>query len=57
MMDLVSAISESRAAATNTKIRYAVAAKVMDTTANLQADLLNQLLGKSGIGRNLDTVA
>lgn len=57
MMDLVSSISQSQSAATGAKIGYAVAAKVMDTTANLQSDLLNQLLGKSGIGQNLNMVA
>ncbi len=57
MMDLVSSISESQAAVTQTKIQFAVAAKVMDTTANLQEDLINQLFAKSGIGQNLNTVA
>ena len=57
MMDLVSTISQAQAADTQTKIKFAVAAKVMDTTANLQEDLINQLFAKSGIGQNLNTVA
>jgi hypothetical protein len=57
MMDLVSSISEAKAAELGVKIGAAVTAKVMNTTADLQADLLNQLLGKSGIGQKIDTVA
>ena len=57
MMDLVSTISQAQAADTQTKIKFAVAAKVMDTTASLQEDLINQLFAKSGIGPNLNTVA
>lgn len=57
MMDLVSSISSVQQAATNTQVAYAVAAKVMDTTSELQTDLINQMLGKMGIGSNLNTVA
>ena len=56
-MDLVSSISSAQQAATQTQIGYAVAAKVMDSTSALQADLINQMLGKMGIGGNLNTVA
>ena len=56
-MDMVSSISEMKATETATKIGAAVTKKVMDTTANLQMDLINQLLGQSGIGNNLNTVA
>ena len=56
-MSMVSSISEMKATETATKIGAAVTKKVMDTTANLQMDLINQLLGQSGIGNNLNTVA
>jgi hypothetical protein len=57
LMDMISSVSESQAAATKVQIGTAVMAKVLDTTAQLQEDLVNQLLGKSGIGNNLNTVA
>jgi hypothetical protein len=57
MMDLVSSVSEARTAAIGAEIASAVTTKVLKTTANLQADLLTQLLEKSGIGQNLNTVA
>lgn len=57
MMDLVSSISEMKAAETSMKIGAAVTTKVMNTTADLQMDMINQLLGASGIGQNLNTVA
>jgi hypothetical protein len=57
MMDMVSSISEMKAAETSMKIGTAVAKKVMDTTASLQEDMMNQLLAASGIGQNLNTVA
>jgi hypothetical protein len=57
MMDLVSSVSEARTAAIGAEIGAAVTTKVLKTTANLQSDLLTQLLEKSGIGQNLNTVA
>jgi hypothetical protein len=57
MMDLVSSISEAKTAALGAQIGAAVTAKVMNTTADLQSDLLNQLLGKSGVGQKINTVA
>ncbi|MDR1471531.1 MAG: hypothetical protein LBS75_03320 [Synergistaceae bacterium] len=57
MMELVSGVSEARTAAIGAEIGAAVTAKVLKTTANLQADLLGQLLEKSGIGQNLNIVA
>lgn len=57
MMDMVSSISEMKATETATKIGAAVTAKVINTTSDLQMDMLNQLLGLSGIGQNLNTVA
>jgi hypothetical protein len=57
MMDLVSSVSEAKAAQIGAQIGAAVTAKVMNTTADLQSDLLNQLLGKSGIGQKVNTVA
>ena len=56
MMDLVSTISEAKTAALGAQIGAAVTAKVINTTADLQENLLNQLLEKSGIGQNLNTV-
>ena len=57
MMDMVSSISEMKAVETSMQIGTAVAKKVMDTTASLQEDMMNQLLAASGIGQNLNTVA
>ncbi|MDR1886173.1 MAG: hypothetical protein LBQ56_07830 [Synergistaceae bacterium] len=56
-MELVSSINQSQQAATSAKIGTAVMAKVLNTTADLQMDLINKLLGKSGIGQNLNIVA
>ena len=56
MMDMVKGMSDMQTAAIGAQIGAAVAAKVINTTADLQEDLLNQLLGKSGIGQNLNVV-
>lgn len=56
-MELTGAIQDFKTAQTQTTIQNAVAAKVMKTTAALQADLVSQLLGAEGIGRNLNIVA
>lgn len=53
-MSLVSSISEMQQADTSAKIGAAVAKKVMDTTSELQKDLINQMMG---IGQNLNIVA
>lgn len=53
-MSLVSAISEMKQADTSMKVGAAVAKKVMDTTSDLQLDLINQMMG---IGQNLNIVA
>ena len=57
MMDMIKGASEFQSAAIGTQIGAAVAAKVLDTTADLQQNLLDQLLGKAGIGQNLNLVA
>ena len=57
MMDLVKGVSDMQSAAIGAQIGAAVAAKVMNTTADLQQNLLDQLLGASGIGQNLNIVA
>ena len=57
MMELVKGISDMQTAAIGAQIGAAVTAKVINTTADLQQDLIEQLLGKSGIGRNLNVVA
>ena len=57
MMDMVKGASELQSAAIGAQIGAAVAAKVLDTTADLQQNLLDQLLGKAGIGQNLNLVA
>jgi hypothetical protein len=57
MMDMVKGVSEFESAAIGARIGTAVTAKVLNTTADLQKDLLDQLLGKSGIGQNLNFVA
>ena len=57
MMDLVSSISNAKSLAIGAEIGAAVTAKVMNTTADLQENLLTQLLEKSGIGKNLNAVA
>jgi hypothetical protein len=57
MMDLVKGISDMQTAALGAQIGAAVTTKVLNTTADLQKDLLDQLLGKSGIGQNLNVVA
>ena len=57
MMEMIKGASELQSAAIGTQIGAAVAAKVLDTTADLQQNLLDQLLGKAGIGQNLNLVA
>ncbi|MDR1915314.1 MAG: hypothetical protein LBQ58_01915 [Synergistaceae bacterium] len=57
MMDMVSSVSEAQTAAIGAQIGAAVTGKVFKATSNLQADLLSQLLEKSGIGQNLNMVA
>ena len=57
MMDLVKGVSDMQTAAIGAQIGAAVTAKVMNTTADLQENLLEQLLGASGIGQNLNIVA
>jgi hypothetical protein len=57
MMEMVKGVSEMQSAALGAQIGAAVATKVLDTTAELSRDLLDQLLGKSGIGKNLNVVA
>ena len=57
MMDMVKGASDMQSAAIGAQIGAAVTAKVMNTTADLQQDLIEQLLGKSGIGQNLNVVA
>jgi hypothetical protein len=57
MMDMVKGVSYLQTAAIGAQIGAAVATKVLDTTADLQKDLLDQLLGKSGIGQSLNLVA
>jgi hypothetical protein len=57
MMDMVKGISDTTQAALGAQIGAAVLTKVMNTTSDLQSDLVNQLLGKSGIGQNINTVA
>lgn len=56
-MNMVSSIQDFQAAKCGAEIQYAVAAKVMKTTSHLQEELVNQLLGKSGIGNNLNIQA
>ncbi|MDR3076715.1 MAG: hypothetical protein LBU26_05395 [Synergistaceae bacterium] len=57
MMDMIKGVSEMQSAAIGAQIGAAVTTKVLNTTADLQKDLLDQLLGKSGIGQNLNVVA
>ena len=57
MMEMVKAVSDMQTAAIGAQIGAAVLAKVMNTTADLEKDLLEQLLGKEGIGQNLNIVA
>ncbi|MDR3280110.1 MAG: hypothetical protein LBT23_06335 [Synergistaceae bacterium] len=57
MMDMVKGISDMQSAAIGAQIGAAVATKVLNTTADLSKDLIDQLLGKSGIGQNLNLVA
>jgi hypothetical protein len=57
MMDMIKGVSGMQQAALGAQIGAAVMTKVLDTTADLQSDLINQLLGKSGIGQNLNVVA
>ena len=56
MMEMTKGVSDMQSAAIGAQIGAAVAAKVMNTTADLQKDLVDQLLGKSGIGQNLNMV-
>jgi len=56
MMEMVKGASDMQSAAIGAQIGAAVTAKVMNTTADLQKDLMEQLLGKSGIGQNLNMV-
>jgi len=56
-MELIGGISAMKQAETSTKIAYAVAEKVMDTTSALQTDLINQMFEKMGIGGNFNEVA
>ena len=57
MMDMIKGVSDMQSAAIGAQIGAAVTTKVLNTTADLQKDLLDQLLGKSGIGQNLNVVA
>jgi hypothetical protein len=57
MMEMVKGISDMNQAVLGAQIGAAVLTKVMNTTSDLQSDLINQLLGKSGIGQNINTVA
>lgn len=57
MMDMVKGVSDMQSAAIGAQIGAAVTTKVLNTTADLQKDLIDQLLGKSGIGQNLNIVA
>jgi hypothetical protein len=57
MMDMIKGVSDMQTAAIGTQIGAAVMAKTLNTTADLQKDLVDQLLGKSGIGRTLNIVA
>ncbi len=56
-MDMISSVQNFETARSSAEIQYAVAAKIMKTTSQLQEDLVNQLLGKSGIGNNLNQIA
>ena len=53
-MDMISSVQNFETARNGAEIQYAVAAKIMKTTSQLQEDLVSQLLGKSGIGNNLN---
>jgi hypothetical protein len=57
MMDMVKGVSDMQTAAIGAQISAAVMAKTLNTTADLQKDLVDQLLSKSGIGRTLNIVA
>jgi hypothetical protein len=57
MMDMVKGISDTQTAAIGAQIGAAVLTKTLNTTADLQKDLLEQLLGKAGIGQSLNIVA
>ena len=57
MMEMVKSVSDMQTAAIGAQIGAAVTAKVINTTADLQQNLIDQLLGKSGIGQNLNVVA
>jgi hypothetical protein len=57
MMELVKSVSDVQTAAIGAQIGAAVTAKVMNTTADLQQNLIDQLLGQLGIGQNLNMVA
>ena len=56
-MEMVAGIQAGQAAQTGTKIAYAVADKVMDTTNQLQQEMVQKLLGGMGVGNNLNIVA
>ena len=53
-MDRVAGVQQSMAAAQQVNIQYAVASKILKTSADLQKDMLGQLLGSMGIGNNLN---
>jgi hypothetical protein len=57
MMDMVKGISDMQSAAIGAQIGAAVMTKTLNATADLQKDLVEQLLGKSGIGQTLNIVA
>jgi len=54
MMEMVKGISDMQSSAIGAQIGAAVTAKVMNTTADLQKNLIDQLLGLEGIGQNLN---
>jgi len=54
LVDLVAGVQQSVAAAQQVNIQYAVASKILKTSADLQKDMLGQLLGSMGIGNNLN---
>jgi hypothetical protein len=55
-MSLVSAVSDAQTATIGARIGYAVTDKIMETTADLQRNMIDKLLGSVGIGNNLNVV-
>lgn len=57
MMGLISDVTQMQTAAVGAQIQAAVTNKVLDTTTELQQDMIQQLFAASGIGGKVNLEA